>query len=105
MNKIEHTVDKTKIGHWIHLQCRWTVDKLEWIVDNIGLMEENLDGLNSTTLDGQWKTKNIHFLTYQVNATRFNCRKKQYTVNYQSNCILSYIIVLFFLIIIIGLSC
>jgi len=41
------------------------VDKLECIVDNIGLMEEKLDGLNSTTLDGQWKTKNIHFLTNQ----------------------------------------
>jgi len=64
VNKIEQTVDKPRwnIGY---TYCRWTVDELECIVDNIGLMEEKLDGLNSTTLDGQWKTKNIHFLTNQ----------------------------------------
>jgi len=46
------------------------VDKLECIVDNIGLMEENLDGLNSTTLDGQWKSKNIHTLTNQCATSK-----------------------------------
>jgi len=75
VNKIEQTVDKPRwdIGY---TYCRWTVDELECIVDNIGLMEEKLDGLNSTTLDGQWKTKNIHFLTNQVNATRFKLVEK-----------------------------
>jgi len=36
------------------------VNKLECTVDNIGLMGEKLDGLNSTTLD------DIHTLTNQL---------------------------------------
>jgi len=49
---------------------RWTVDKLEYTVDNIGLVGEKLDGLNSTTLDGQWKSKNIHTLTNQLATSK-----------------------------------